>query len=262
MKLSPATIYIFGLAVFVIFFSFGLFWHYMPNMAEANLWEENYKSLEIAANQQKAAEKRVQDAKDLVNAKAATWNAVVAKRTPPPALARGGINLSVNTWQLSVDTQRYRNNVQRAVNAQLRRGGVTVVNGPLVPGPDVNAPANSLLATYFNFPAYPFPVVIYDLGPVTVQGRYEQIMANVRAYRTMPNYLAVADGLRIDGTSPNLTGTYNLSIVGFIRAKQVFPAAQIAEGAPAPSGSAPAPGLPTPGGQAPAPGPGKLGRMG
>ena len=56
-------------------------------------------------------------------------------------------------------------------------------------------------------------------------------MDNVRAYKTMPHYLAVADGLRIDGTSPNLTGTYNLTIVGFIRAKKIAPA--VNEGAAA-----------------------------
>ena len=45
----------------------------------------------------------------------------------------------------------------------------------------------------------------------------------------MPNYLAVADGLRLDGTSPNLTGTYNLTIVGFMRTKSLAP--DVPEGA-------------------------------
>ena len=70
-----------------------------------------------------------------------------------------------------------------------------------------------------------------------------QIMANVRAYKSMPRYLAVADGLAISGTSPNLTGTYNLSIVGFIRtASSIFPADTSA--ATAPGGAPGAPGAP------------------
>ena len=89
---------------------------------------------------------------------------------------------------------------------------------------DSSTPANQLLASFFNYPAIPFPVVIFDFGTITVQGTYRQIMDHVRAYKNMPNYLAVTDGLRIDGTSPNLTGTYNLSIVGFIRAKKIAPA--------------------------------------
>ena len=160
----------------------------------------------------------------MVDLKAKAWAAYVATRTPGTSLRDGGIDLSVNAWQLTVDTPKYRNAIQQAVNAQVKKGGVKVINSPLVPLVDASTPANQILASFFNYPAIQFPVVIFDFGTITVQGTYKQIMDNVRAYKSMPHYLAVADGLRIDGTSPNLTGTYNLSIVGFIRAKKIAPA--------------------------------------
>ncbi|MEZ0327690.1 MAG: hypothetical protein ACAH95_17475 [Fimbriimonas sp.] len=222
MKLSPLTIYIIGIALALPAIAWGLFFNKMPNDAETAMFESAKAANDVEAGKMNAAKKRVETAKDMIKAKAAEWNAISATRTPPASLAMGGITLAQNAFQLTVDTRKYRNSLQRAVNAQLRKGGVKVINGPLVPIPDANAPANSLLASFYNYPAAGFPVVIFDLGAVTVQGDYNSIMSHLRAYKNMPRYLAVTDGLRLDGTSPNLTATYNLTIVGFIKTNVVY----------------------------------------
>jgi hypothetical protein len=226
MKLSPITIYILGVAVAIIALSFAFFHQFIPNSADAASYAERRAELEAEANKLPDSKRKVEQAKQMVRAQAAAWRSIAATRTPPQNVNQGGINLAVNAWQLSVDVRKFRNSIQKAVNAQVRKGGVRVVNGPLVPAPDINAAVSGqggLLTSYFNFPVYPFPVVIFDLGQVTVQGTYQQILANVRSYKNMPRYLAVTDGLQISGTSPNLTGTYNLSILGYIRGKDVFP---------------------------------------
>jgi hypothetical protein len=162
-------------------------------------------------------------------------------------VALGGINIGVQAWQLTVDSKKFRNNIQRALNAQVRRGGVTVLAAPKVPEPDDSAA--TILANYYNYPAIKFPVVIFDLGTVSVRGTYKQIMDNVRSYSTMPRYLVVVDGLRIEGTAPVLTATYNLTLVGYIRGTKIYP--------PVPEGAASAtnsgggggfPGVPSRGG--------------
>jgi len=149
---------------------------------------------------------------------------------------------------------------------------VTVVNGPYVPGPDENGSATGILASFYNYPALGYPAVIFDLGTVTVQGSYKQIMDHVRSFSAMPHYLAVTDGLRIDGTSPNLTATYNLTVVGLLPPGTIYGTAPEAAsnqsqggfGGPAgPRGpGGPPPGIPTgkmggPGG--PTAGGGKMG---
>jgi hypothetical protein len=103
--------------------------------------------------------------------------------------------------------------------------------------------AATVLNDYFNFPqALPFPVVMFDFGTITVRGSYKQISDHMRAWANMPNYLAVTDGLQIQGSAPNpLTATYSLSVVGFIRGKDVFPPIA-GEGAPTGPGGIPAPG--------------------
>jgi hypothetical protein len=106
------------------------------------------------------------------------------------------------------------------LNAQLKKGGVKVISGPEIPFPDESS--TTLLASYFNFPPSKYPVVIWELGTVTVQGSYKQITANMRAWANFKGYLAVADGLALTGTSPNLTGTYNLVVVGFLRGNKFF----------------------------------------
>jgi hypothetical protein len=221
MKLSPLTIYIVGGALFVILVSFGFFHHWMPNNAEIESNRVVLEQLTTEGNKLPAAKKRVDDAIADLRAADRAWQAIVVRKTPSSSLGTGGIDLTVNRWQLSVDTRKFRNNVQRALNRQLRQGGVEVISGPYVPGIGENDSVNTILANYFQVSVYNFPIVIYDLGQVQVRGTYEQIMANVRAYSNMPNWLAVADGLSISGTSPILNATYNLQLVGFIRGKEL-----------------------------------------
>lgn len=231
MKLGFGAILSIGIAIAIISLAIGLFGGFgnggfLPNMEQARLLNANSDELEAVANQMPAAQRRVRQAEEMLEQKAAEWRVIVARHTPPASVEQGGINLAVNAWQLTVDARRFRNSVQRALNRQLLAGGVTVVNGPMVPFPDESA--SSILASYFNFPSLTFPVVIFDLGAVTVRGTYSQITNHIRAWSNMPGYLAVADGLSLEAfeptaTPPILTGTYNLTLVGFIRGREIFP---------------------------------------
>ncbi len=223
MKISPLSIFICGVAVALIAFFYGAFIQYIPNMADVNNYEKNTQAQNDEAAKQKQAEKRVLNAIAAVKAKDIAWQRFVATRTPSNKLSEQGIDLSVNAYQLGIDTYTYRDNIQRAVNKQLRSGGVKVLSAPTIQMLDPNAKVNTILTDFYNYPAIPFPVVIFDFGTITVQGTYSQIMNHLRAYKEMPNYLAVSDGLTLTGTSPLLTANYNLSIVGFIRGKNIYP---------------------------------------
>jgi hypothetical protein len=234
MKLSPLTIIIIGFSIAIIALSYGFFQHYVPNSTETQYQEAYRDQLQAQVDLMPRARQRVEEAKAMVQLKADQWRQTVAVHTPAPDVGRGGISLAVNPWQLTVDSRKFRNNMQRALNAQLRRGGVRVVGtGPRIPDPEESA--SGILANYYNFPAIPFPVVIFDLGAVTVSGTYEQIMTHVRSYSNMPRYLAVTDGLQLTGTAPRLTGTYNLTLVGYIRGTRIYPA--VPEGAATASNS-------------------------
>lgn len=229
MKLSFTTIIIMAVSVAIGILSFGFFHQWAPTMTAVGYYKQYHEQLQTEADKMPKVKRRVAKAKADVQAKADAWNAYAATRTPETDVSRNGISLAVNPYQLTVDTLKFRNSIQRAVNDQVKKGGIKVVQGP-----EVRSLANTdesgadVLADYYNYPGIKFPVVIFDLGTVTVQGTYAQIMANVRAYKTMPRYLAVTDGLVVTGTSPNLTGTYTLSIVGFIRGKEIFPSAPVA----------------------------------
>jgi hypothetical protein len=220
MKLSPSTYIIFGICICIVALTFG--WVTMsPNMVEAKNRDDNRALAETEYNKEGQANKRVKGAVKKVQDEAATWREITATKTPSTDLRSGGIDVSENGAQLIVDSRRFRDNIQRAVNKQVKVGGVTL-NGD---GPSITEPgqtASTILADFYNYPAIPFPVVIFDLGTISVSGTYEQITRNVRAWKDMPNYLAVADGLRIEGTSPHMTGTYAVSIVGYIHDTKLF----------------------------------------
>ncbi|MEI7575250.1 MAG: hypothetical protein WCK51_00015 [Armatimonadota bacterium] len=194
----------------------------------------------MEVNKASAAVKKKKAAVEAIKAAEAAWLPYVATKTPPQNVRDGGINVNVNPYQLLLDTKIFRDSVQTALNTQLKKGGVKVMVGPRISGiTDQDAP-NSILASYYNYPSAPFPVVIYDLGQVTVQGTYEQILENVRAWSSMPQYLAVAHNLALSGTAPRLTGTYDLSLVGYIRYDGVHGPVPDSGGAAAAGGAAPA----------------------
>ncbi|QYK52120.1 MAG: hypothetical protein KF824_07595 [Fimbriimonadaceae bacterium] len=242
MKLSPLAIFMLGLMALVIGVSYGVFQKWLPNMADKKAYDEWGQQLDTEGAKMNKAIERVELAQQTVKELSDKWQITVARRTPPASVAAGGINIAVNPYDLTVDSRTFRNNVQRAVNRQLKAGGVTVISGPQVPFPTDDP--DTIMSSYYNYPNVPYPVVIFDLGQVTVSGTFEQISQNIRSWSNMPNYLAVADGLVITGTSPNMTGTYNLSVVGFVRGKKIAPSIQMAAGVPGGQPAAGTPGQP------------------
>lgn len=122
MKLSPLAIWIIGIAFCLIALFYGAFQQWIPNEADASAYDANTKLQNDEAAKQGQANKRVQKAVEMVKAKDAEWQAVVATRTPSTSVATGGINLAVNGYQLVIDSRAFRNNIQRAVNAQTLKG--------------------------------------------------------------------------------------------------------------------------------------------
>lgn len=219
---SAWTVIIIAISLSLAIVAYAFFYKYRPMETEIAYSNDLAQKLEDQAALQGKAQKRVEKAIQLVNEASRDWVEIVATRTPPTSVAAGGINLAVDPYTLLADTVTFRNNIQRAVNAQILKGGVKLVDpGPYIPGPTDFDSTGGLLSSFYNYPDYKFPILIYNLGTIRVSGTYEQIMANVEAYKTMPHYLAVTDGLRIDGTSPNLIGTYQLTIVGFIQTKKL-----------------------------------------
>ena len=239
MKISPWVVLVASIMLSTVVLSYSYFHFYDYHMKEAAMLDEQTELLKAEADKMPRAKKRVEDAQAEVAKKAAEWQAIVAVKTPPQGLPNGGIDLSVNPYQLTVDSRKFRDHIQRAVNAQVRRGGVKVVNGPRVPDPS-DDPAQ-VLSSFYNYPAVPYPVVIFELGQVEVTGTYAQITQNVRSWASMPNYLAVASGLAIDGTGNTLHGTYNVALVGYIRGDKMsaFLPGQMPANTPAPNTPAP-----------------------
>lgn len=249
--LYPRTIWFSAISLCLVVWTVAFTRYIMPNRENAAFQVNNANELYREADKLGAAQKKKNDAILATQRAETEWAPIVDAKTPPKNTAAGGIDIDVNAYKLLLDTKRYRNNVQRALNNQLRVGGVTVINGPRVPGvTDQDAP-NGVLAAYYNYPAIPFPVVMYDLGQVTVRGTYDQIMKNYRSWSNMPRYLASVHNLQLTGTAPHLTATYNLSLVGYIRYEGIY--AAVPDGA----GATPAPGGPGAGGPGIPGGPGR-----
>lgn len=231
MKLFSGWVWlVLSVAISLVILSYALFMWWIPKNAYAAQLDDYTQKLTTEANKLPRAKEKLKKAQEAVQKRAQEWQAVVAEKTPPASLAGGGIDLSVNPYQLTVDARKFRDSVQRAVNTQVKKGGVVVVSAPQVPMP-TDDPA-TILSDFFNYPAARFPVCVFELGQITVRGSYSQISNHISSWSAMPNYLAVASGLTLTGTSPELTATYNLVIVSFLKGEQMS--------VPVPTGAAPA----------------------
>lgn len=210
-----------ALAISAVILSFAFFRFWQPDMTEANMLNEHKAALELEGSKMPQAKKRVETAIADVNTWAGQWQAIVGYHTPPNDLGSGGINLAVTPYQLTVDSRKFVDNIQRAVNRQVQKGGIKIITGPKIPLSSDDPAA--VLADFYNYPAAKYPVCVFELGTVTVEGSYQQITNHVRSWSDMPNYLAVTDGLAITGTGSKLRGTYNLVILAYIRGQQLPP---------------------------------------
>lgn len=242
MKLSAITWIIVGLSIFLASIGFAFFQYWKPNTEEAKNYKAWQVQLETEGAKLPAAKTRFEKAQEKVKEQNDQWNQIVLRKTPATSFFAGGVDLATNRYDMTHLVRKFRNEVQRDVNNQMRRGGVVVVQGPLVPAPPEDP--SGVVANYFNYPAAGTPVAIFDLGQVTIRGTWEQISANIQAWSEMPNYLAVADGLTIAGTAPELTATYNVTVVAFLRGKALAPEVSLAGAGAAP---APVPGFGAPG---------------
>jgi hypothetical protein len=221
MKLTRLDIISVGLGLSIVVLAYGYFHHFAPNSTEASYYQEYISKLQEESAKLPLANRRVKTAQKMVEDITSQWQQIVLKKTPPASVEKGGIQLTKNRWQLTVDARKFRDSLQEALNEQLKKGGVTVIQGPQIPFPP--ATASQIIETYFNYPATPFPVAIFDLGTIIIRGKLEQIAKHILEWNNFPNYMAVTEGLKLRGTSPNIIATYNLAIVAYIRGENVAP---------------------------------------
>lgn len=220
MKIGFWTVLIWGIAIGLVAVAYGWFHHMSPNSVETQYNKDVGDQLDQIIAQKGRAEARVQRANEIVAERERLWAQIVSVKTPPASVAAGGINLARAPFDLLLDVRTYRNSIQTAVNTQVKKGGVRVLTGPELPQPPSDPGA--VVASFFNYPAVPFPIVMYDFGTVVVEGTYEQIIENVKSWKDMPNYMAVTHGLSFTGTSPVLTARYNVSMIGYIRGNVIY----------------------------------------
>lgn len=220
-KINPWTWIISGLLLALCILCFGFFFHYKPNSTSAALINESADAYKMEGDKMKKAKDRVKHATELLQAQDEQWATVLDSKAVSSSRETGGIDLGESRYQLVVDARRFRNDIQSLVNGRMHRGGVKVIQGPLVP--TFSTSASNIVESDFNYPALGYPVLSYDFGQVVVEGTFDQIAEHVESWTDIPNFIAVTDGLTINGTSPKLRATYNLSMVGFIRGTVVHP---------------------------------------
>jgi hypothetical protein len=214
MKISPITVLVWCIAIAMIAITYGLSKR-QPTMETVEKYKVYRDGMRAEQLKWRQAVDKVKATTALGRQAVAQWNQIAAAHTMPAVPDPLAIDLSIDGGRLAMQMPAYRNKIQAMINTQVKAGGVTVIQGPVLP-PAPTQP-DTIVASYFHFPLpSTTPVLVFDLGNITVTGTYQQIADNVRAWKNMPHFLAVADGLRLNGTSPKLTGTYTVSIVGFV----------------------------------------------
>lgn len=218
-KLSSLTFIVVGVLLMATIFAYFWFMRINPANIEAGYYEEQNRQLQeiISDASKKAATERVRQALTKVRDAEMNWKATVQKRTP----SSGQMNLVPNRWQLTVNARRWHAVVERDLNSWFSKTGVRLVEPALLQVPFPTDLPNDLVRFYFNYPAFPFPIAIWDLGTVTVEGSYDAIMNHVRSWSRIPNYIVSVRGLSVTGTGNRLRATYGLTAVVYINTENV-----------------------------------------
>ena len=224
-KLSPITFIVCGIVLIAV--TWAGFWFLSMDKTKQEIasYEEYISQLDeiISPQSVRMAEQRVESALQKVYDAQLQWKQVASLKTP----SAGRINLTPHRYQLTVNTRNWHGTVEKDLRDWIRKSGVRVLapinefgTGPFVPFP-TDRP-NELVNFYFNYPALPFPVCVWDLGEITVEGTLDQILSHVRSWNNIPGYIALARGLAITGSGNRLRGTYGLTVVAYVNTEFVF----------------------------------------
>jgi hypothetical protein len=219
MKLASRDYCYIGASCCIIVLAYSFFYKIAPLNEQINSYKEYNEKLSFEFSKLSLARKRVELAKKTLVDLSNEWQEIVEKMTPVTSVRNGGIDLSVNRWQLTVDARRYRDALQLRLNQQMRSTGVHIVRGPEVAFPPLTA--GEIVESYFNYPAIPFPIAIFNLGTVEVEGTLEQINGHVTAWNQFKNCIALTHNLTIKGTAPRLTASYHLSLLSYVRGNKI-----------------------------------------
>lgn len=224
-KVSAYVWVVCGLVLMLVTWA-GFWWLKIgPEREEVKAYREVNQKLDaiISPSSQESARRRVADALKAVNEAQTQWKMIAKTKTP----SRGKFNLLDHRWQLTVNARAWHSSVEADLKRWIAKSGVRVLQptndqgevGPFVPFPTDNA--NDLVESYFNYPALPYPVAVWDLGTMTVEGTYSQIVRHVRSWTDIPGYIASVRGLSLEGTDNRIKGSYNLVVVAFINTDMV-----------------------------------------
>lgn len=228
-RLSPITFFVCGLVLILVTWAGFWFFSISKTRTEIGYWEKHVAELRqiASAESQKAAQERVRTALEKVSEAEQEWKLIADTRTP----SMGRMNLMTHRWQSTVDVRKWHSQVEADLRSWIQKSGVRILQpvqnaevGPFVPYP-TDLP-NELVEFYFHYPAIPFPVCVWDLGTITVEGTYDQITNHVRSWTKIPGYVAMVRGLGITGTGSRLRGSYNLVVVAYVNTEYVFGGAE------------------------------------
>ncbi|MER3403418.1 MAG: hypothetical protein C4336_04905 [Armatimonadota bacterium] len=171
-----------------------------PTLQNITYHEENIQQLENKVAMIPQAERLVQRAQQKVEE--AKQQLAIIDRTKMP---RNTIDLSdrLKAWMSWPDMVR---EIGKKLEAWPAKTGVERLYGVALPGPPTDPNAINPI------------VLVYSLGTVQVRASsFENLLNHVRKWNELPNLLVLVDGLSIQGMSPNLVGSYTLTVFVYPR---------------------------------------------
>lgn len=171
-----------------------------PTLQNIAYHEENIQLLEQKVAMIPQAQDLVRRAEEKV--KEAEHQLAILDRTKMP---RNTIDLSdrLNAWMSWPDMVR---EIGKKLEAWPEKTGVQRLYAVAFPGPPSDPNAINPIA------------LIFSLGTVQVRASsFEALLNHVRKWNDVPNLVVFVDGLTIQGMSPNLVGTYTLTVFVYPR---------------------------------------------
>lgn len=200
-KLRRIHVIIIGLVVWVLL-SVGLFFVLIKPASE-NLKKEQarYDAAAPEATPQKRAEaeRKLEQAKIEVAKVEAEFNAVLDQKMPNLRFDQRDKGM-LDLWHEQVEV------LGPLIEKFVKQSGVTMLSSIQIPPPPVNP----------NDPLFSQDYFVVPIGQVRVSGNFNTILDHIKKWNTF-NRLVQIDMPSLEGPSPSLTSTYNMSVYIFPR---------------------------------------------
>ncbi len=157
--------------------------------------------------------KTIRDGEKLLERVKSDWTDLARDKASHLKLSSNGNLQVIDPWEVLVNVRNWRDHLQTSINRDFKNCKINVIKGPVLPFP--SSDPDEMMEKYLNYPALPFPLGFFTVGPVVVEGEYQHVLDHLYAINDRKGYIVSLNNIQLERSDYKVRGTYSMDMVSY-----------------------------------------------